>query len=294
MPLPRPEASPSPRTETATCVPCPVSTSRAPSFTIDWKQQPVAARPVEDGGDPARGDVGVGRRRRAAAEAGVGHGHRLGRAVVARCLRGGGAHDHAAAVLVVLLAQDEVLDPRDVPRPARASSRSAVAEHDDVSPLAAQRPARPCRRSTSRPRRRRCPARAVRCRAVPRRASGAGSACRPGGRSPTHRTLARRRTASACAGVMRTLNAKSGMYSSELAAGGRDGRLPGVLDRAHELDDVGAALGGPEAPGGAARPPGRARRATDRRWPPSGGSAARPGRFAGRRRPAARCRGLRP
>ncbi len=77
------------------------------------------------------------RRRRAAADAGVGDRDDLARAVVAAGVGRIGAHDDAGAVLVVLLADDEVLDPGDVEHVGDGVELGLVRGDDQSAPLAA-------------------------------------------------------------------------------------------------------------------------------------------------------------
>ncbi len=80
---------------------------------IDEGLETAAGRagPVINGDDTTGRDVGVGGGRRAAAEAGVGHGRDLRRAVVAAGVGGVAADDDARAVFVVLFGQDVWFDP---------------------------------------------------------------------------------------------------------------------------------------------------------------------------------------
>ena len=77
------------------------------------------------------------RRRRATADAGVGHRDDLARAVVARGVGRVGAHYNAGAVLVVLLADDEVLDPGDVEHAGDGVELAGIRGDDQSAPLAA-------------------------------------------------------------------------------------------------------------------------------------------------------------
>ena len=205
------------------------------------------SRPIMDGGDPARRDVGMGRRGRAAADAGVGDADRLGGTVVAGGVRGGGAHDHAAALVVVLLAQHEVLDPRDVPQLCQGFEPLGRRQHDDRPPVA---PQDSCARV---PNRRRSQGRVASRLELddvgPLAGAGEARAQLVGGVEEAHPPNARKAPhGQRLRRPHSHLEREIGHVLERLAAGGDDGRLPGRLDRPHELHDVGPAVQGTEGP----------------------------------------------
>ena len=110
-------------------VPWPESTSWAPSGITVAQFGMFDPRPVVDGGDPRAGDVGVGARLGAVAQAGVGHRHRLARPVVAAGVGRRGAADDPGPVLVVLLPEGEVLDPGHLGQLGEGSDLGGGARH---------------------------------------------------------------------------------------------------------------------------------------------------------------------
>jgi len=96
-----------------------------------------APGPVVDRGDARGWDIRVRSGRCAAAQAGVCHCDDLGRAVIAAGISGRRTHQAACAVLVVLLAQHEGLDPRDIHHVRDRNQLRRIGCHDEDAALLA-------------------------------------------------------------------------------------------------------------------------------------------------------------
>ncbi len=199
------------------------------------------ARPVVDGHDAAGRDVRMGPLGGAITQAGVRHSHDLGGAVVAVGPGRVGPHDHAAAVLVVLLGQDEVLDPGHVQHLGHGLELGLVGGDDELAARAVHQQGDPLCDGVNHRVRIHTPldAHGVEAHAIPFQ----GGAQLVAGLEDAH-PLDRAQVLD-LVGLGRGhphLEGEVRQVLQELRAGGRHLLLPGLLHRSLELDDVVAQL----------------------------------------------------